>query len=482
MRLFTQITLSFCLTLCLSVSLSAQTWTATDTNGDTHDIQAYLDNGVTVLVDLSAHWCGPCWAWHQGGVMEKAYHEFGPDGTGDLMVLFIDGSNNPPSDMNLLSGIGNTQGNWFEGTGHPIIGPNGQGQLVAGSYTFGGFPTLFTHCPGSTTAVEIQRADYNSFMSTWRGQCGAPFDNGSDDATLFRLDDSAFCAGESPLIELYNQGSNTLTSARIELNDGTSSSFFDWTGNLASGASQMVELSSFTLTSDITITATVIEVNGLADNTAGNSEVYNYTVAPDMPTKGATFNITLDNYGSETTWRIKDDMGATIASGGPYTDGTNGTTYTENLWLTGAGCYSVEVFDAYGDGICCSYGNGGYELLDANGTAIVTGGSFGAAKTEYFRVDASVSVGEVVSPGSLNVFPNPVQDNFSTVFSLESESKIQIGIYNSLGQFVKAIASESFGAGEHLVTGNTSDLSNGVYFITLTSDEGSISKRITVSH
>jgi hypothetical protein len=42
--------------------------------------------------------------------MEKMYEEFGPEGTNDLMVLFIDGSSNPPSTVALVEGAAGSQG------------------------------------------------------------------------------------------------------------------------------------------------------------------------------------------------------------------------------------------------------------------------------------------------------------------------------------------------------------------------------------
>jgi hypothetical protein len=37
----------------------------TDINGGTHDIDAILDNGQSVIIDAFADWCGPCWTYHQ---------------------------------------------------------------------------------------------------------------------------------------------------------------------------------------------------------------------------------------------------------------------------------------------------------------------------------------------------------------------------------------------------------------------------------
>ena len=52
----------------------AQTWTSFRYE---RYIQYDLANYTTTptikatLVDISAHWCGPCWSWHTGGVMEE---------------------------------------------------------------------------------------------------------------------------------------------------------------------------------------------------------------------------------------------------------------------------------------------------------------------------------------------------------------------------------------------------------------------------
>ena len=133
-------TLSFItiLSIFLINKCNAQTWTASDMNGVSYDLSNYTNKAT--LVDISAHWCGPCWSWHTGGVMEELYHDFGPDGTDEFMVFFIDGD--AGSSVSLLNGASGSQGNWTTGTPYPLIGPNSQGSSVASNYTFPGLPNL----------------------------------------------------------------------------------------------------------------------------------------------------------------------------------------------------------------------------------------------------------------------------------------------------------------------------------------------------
>ncbi|WNJ18993.1 M43 family zinc metalloprotease [Pontibacter sp. G13] len=95
-----------------------------------------------------------------------------------------------------------------------------------------------------------------------------------------------------------------------------------------------------------------------------------------------TLTITLDNYPEETSWTVVDDNNTTVASGGTYGSFPDGSTVTEDLCLED-GCYTFTIFDSYGDGICCGYGNGSYSLTDASGT-IASGGAFGSSDATQF--------------------------------------------------------------------------------------------------
>ncbi|MFH2095978.1 MAG: hypothetical protein ABIJ16_09755, partial [Bacteroidota bacterium] len=77
--------------------------------------------------------------------------------------------------------------------------------------------------------------------------------------------------------------------------------------------------------------------------------------------------ITTDQYGGETTWELIDANTTTVvASGGPY---AANTTYNIALCVMAADCFDFTIYDAYGDGICCAYGNGNYEVF-YNGASV----------------------------------------------------------------------------------------------------------------
>ncbi len=108
---------------------------------------------------------------------------------------------------------------------------------------------------------------------------------------------------------------------------------------------------------------------------------------PEACTKNeVVLMITLDNYPKETSWDIKDENGTIVASsGGHYGAQPNGSTVVENACLVD-GCYTFNIYDHFGDGICCEYGEGSYELLDAEENVLAEGSVFGSVETRDFCV------------------------------------------------------------------------------------------------
>jgi hypothetical protein len=95
-----------------------------------------------------------------------------------------------------------------------------------------------------------------------------------------------------------------------------------------------------------------------------------------------SLSITFDNYPEETSWTLRNASNATVASGGTYGSQADGSTLVIPLCITD-GCYTFTITDAYGDGMCCSYGNGSYTLTGPSGT-LASGGSFTNSQSTNF--------------------------------------------------------------------------------------------------
>ena len=98
-----------------------------------------------------------------------------------------------------------------------------------------------------------------------------------------------------------------------------------------------------------------------------------------------------DNYPAETTWKVTLDEDAPIncvdgSAGGPYTEAS--TLHTHAITVCAGQRYLFEIFDSYGDGICCAYGEG-YYYLQLNGVEMVRGGEFAGLETYAFTPTAT---------------------------------------------------------------------------------------------
>jgi len=94
-------------------------------------------------------------------------------------------------------------------------------------------------------------------------------------------------------------------------------------------------------------------------------------------------DITIDNYGGETSYNIKDSNDATMMQGSGWPANSQNSFF--KCFPTGS--YKFTITDSYGDGICCSYGNGGYSVK-VNDAEVATGGNFGSEEQKTFVVAA----------------------------------------------------------------------------------------------
>ena len=216
---------------------------------------------------------------------------------------------------------------------------------------------------------------------------------------------------------------------------------------------------------------------------------------PTCPCSDVTVKITLDNYGSETTWTLKNGNGQILASGGPYTDGTNGQVVGATSCLL-AGCYSFTINDAYGDGICCFYGNGHYEVLDASGSVLASGNNFAYSQTRSFCIGAArLSSGAKETTDnnniatiqeekgfvrSLSVFPNPTADILNLSFKVKKANNVEMIVTDFTG---KQIQMRQLGDidGRQKLQIDVSQMTDGFYFVHFLSEGQRITKKFVVA-
>ena len=132
--------------------------------------------------------------------------------------------------------------------------------------------------------------------------------------------------------------------------------------------------------------------SGCTDDTACNYDA-DATVDDGSCISGGTqitFTLLTDNYPAETTWTLLDASSVTVMAGGPYD--SNATIYSSETCLAD-GCYTLSVLDSYGDGLCCAYGEGSYELTDADGTIYASGASFQFSEVTDFCIESAAPAG-----------------------------------------------------------------------------------------
>ena len=160
-------------------------------------------------------------------------------------------------------------------------------------------------------------------------------------------------------------------------------------------------------------------------------------------TNEIAFSLTTDTYGYETSWTITNTSDQEVANGGSY---ANATDYNENFCLDD-GDYTFTINDSYGDGICCSYGNGSYVLTNiTSGATLASGGSFTNTDTTPFCIGTSArflsnkddiqnqSPQEIAA---IHIYPNPVIGNTIRFLSSEVFDAIHYDIVNAYGTIIQ---------------------------------------------
>ena len=186
------------------------------------------------------------------------------------------------------------------------------------------------------------------------------------------------------------------------------------------------------------------------------------TPTPNKSCKGNEVDLAIkfDNYPQETSWQIVNEASDVVASGGSYRNQKNGDLLNIKECLP-SGKYTFKILDAYGDGICCTYGNGFYSLKSGD-TVLAQGGSFGKVEETNFTLGnrGGKALATVVE-GEFSAYPNPFNETFTLDLRDFQNEKVNIVIADINGKVVFNEVSEDRNT---LEIGSTLT-QNGFYFI-----------------
>jgi len=166
---------------------------------------------------------------------------------------------------------------------------------------------------------------------------------------------------------------------------------------------------------------------------------------PPPTTTSVTLRLIFDNYPAETSWEITNSSNQIVHSGSNYGSQASGSTITINKTLAD-GCYNLILKDSYGDGMCCSYGNGSFLFTNnSTGNTITSGGSFQRQDAKVFCIGNNARLAQNNTATSttvetftrttsleLAIYPNPAKEVLYVTSSTKQE--LDYTIHNSVGQ------------------------------------------------
>ena len=322
----------------------APDFTATDINGVEHNLYDLLDQGKKVIVQFSATWCPPCWSYHTSGALESVWNIYGPDGTDEVFVFFIEGDDT--TTLEDLQGTGTaTMGDWVSNTPYPIIDNGGN---IFDAYQGAYYPTIYTICPNRilTESGQITSAAHAELL--FAPGCAAATLS-SDVALVEYTGETSGCLGEPATLSvlIMNTGTSALTYATIGVFvDGIQVSTTTWTGNLSTYETADVTLSGYLFSSDSEFEVRLTS----GDQNDANDAVTTFFNVGDFATEYIFIEIGTDGWGAETGWVIESSAGEVIAE---VPQGTLGNTneYQWEIMVPADECFEFRIVDSYGDGL-----------------------------------------------------------------------------------------------------------------------------------
>lgn len=306
--------------------------------------------------------------------------------------------------------------------------------------------------------------------------------------------ETSVCNGDiNPAFKFTNNGSTAVTSAVFSyaINGGATTNY-SWTGTAITALDQSPLITlpaiAFTPQNNNTLTINVVSVNGVSDQNATNNTV---TKAIPLTTKIAnkldmSVEFSHDRWGSEAKWTLYEEVSGTVVeTDGPWTNltATGILKQTKSFLVDYNTCYKLVIEDTGGNGVNLGFGVGGYLLKSDITTVHSSDGKFGYGETIFFKTRSDVGINETnLNFSEFNLSPNPSANVANLTLTLSHSEKVNISVVNNLGQQIFTANGHNMNSGENTYQINTENWVTGIYFVNVSSDKGTVTKKLTVAH
>ena len=279
------------------------------------------------------------------------------------------------------------------------------------------------------------------------------------------------------LVTIKNFGANALNSIDIYYQVGSNTpQKRTWYGLLPIGKDTDVVLYNINFagaTGNKTFKAWVDNPNGQNDgNDLNDMKSTSFNIPAQLPNT-FTIEMTTNKVPTDNKVVIKNLWGQVMFEK-QYTIASKLQKDTINL---GCGCYTLELTDASGDGLSFfanSAGSGSFRLMKflPNYSLIKNfNADFGSKIVYNFTAGAPLSI-EETSAMDFELYPNPVSKTLHIDMSVDKGLMKDFSIYTIQGQLIK-----KFSSSDASLDFDVADFEAGLYLVSVSSDEGNISRK-----
>jgi hypothetical protein len=193
---------------------------------------------------------------------------------------------------------------------------------------------------------------------------------------------------------VHNYGENEITNVIYEVEvNGQVVGTFNEAVSIPSGeqGNMFAEILGSGIENGDLVTVQILSFNNQTDSQILNN-VSSTTATIESNYDIVTLVINADDFPQETSWELFDLGQQVVLASGDLDNNT--IVLTEDFCVDYTSCFTITLYDSFGDGICCGYGLGNFLIENADGDVIVTNdGEFDDVTEETFCPgDASCSL------------------------------------------------------------------------------------------